>query len=85
MLFRSQRILHVDVGGGTTKLALIENGVVLGLQAFAVGGRLIAADAAGGWTRIDDSARLAAAPSRVRASENRMTRGPTRRYILLIV
>jgi ethanolamine utilization protein EutA (predicted chaperonin) len=34
---------------------------VLGVSAFAVGGRLLATDESGAWTRIDDSARLAAA------------------------
>jgi ethanolamine utilization protein EutA len=38
-------LLHVDIGGGTTKLALIDRGAVVGLSAFAVGGRLIAAGA----------------------------------------
>src|SRR6516162_9599645 len=52
--------LHVDIGGGTTKLALIDRGTVVGLAAFAVGGRLIATDARGEWTRIDDAARLVA-------------------------
>jgi ethanolamine utilization protein EutA len=52
--------LHIDIGGGTTKLALIDHGRVVGLCAFAVGGRLIATDAAGAWTRVDDSACLAA-------------------------
>jgi ethanolamine utilization protein EutA len=33
---------------------------VLGLSAFAVGGRLLAADAEGSWTRVDDAARLVA-------------------------
>jgi len=54
-------LLHVDIGGGTTKLALIDNGRILGVAAFAVGGRLLARDAAGDWTRIDESALLAAA------------------------
>jgi ethanolamine utilization protein EutA (predicted chaperonin) len=49
-------VLHVDIGGGTTKLALIEGGVVLDVCAFAVGGRLIATDENGDWTRIDDTA-----------------------------
>ena len=49
-------ILHVDIGGGTTKLALIDKGVVLGVAAFAVGGRCIATDAQGAYTRVDDSA-----------------------------
>ena len=57
---RAERLLHVDIGGGTTKLALIDNGVVLAVCGFAVGGRLLATDESGAWTRIDDSARLAA-------------------------
>ena len=57
---RDTCLLHVDVGGGTTKLALIDRGVIVGLCAFAVGGRLIAADADGAWTRIDQSAQLVA-------------------------
>src|SRR5580704_12232347 len=58
---RDTCLLHVDVGGGTTKLALIDRGEILSLCAFAVGGRLIAADADGKWNRIDDSAQLVAA------------------------
>ena len=57
---RGISLLHVDIGGGTTKLALIDRGAIVGLAAFAVGGRLIAADARGGWTRIDDAARRVA-------------------------
>jgi ethanolamine utilization protein EutA len=57
---RGECLLHVDIGGGTTKLALIDNGAFVGVAAFAVGGRLIAADEAGAWTRVDDSARLVA-------------------------
>jgi ethanolamine utilization protein EutA len=57
---RGQCLLHVDIGGGTTKLALIDKGITLGVAAFAVGGRLIAADDTGAWTRVDDSARLVA-------------------------
>jgi ethanolamine utilization protein EutA len=52
--------LHVDIGGGTTKLALIHDGAVVSVAAFAVGGRLIAQDAVGEWTRVDDSARAVA-------------------------
>ncbi len=58
---RDTCILHADIGGGTTKLALIDRGVILGLCAFAVGGRLIARDDVGRWTRIDDAARAVAA------------------------
>lgn len=52
--------LHVDIGGGTTKLAMIQNGEVLHVAAIAVGGRLLAQDAEAAWTRIDDSAKLVA-------------------------
>ena len=34
-------MLNVDIGGGTTKLALIEKGEILATIAIAVGGRLI--------------------------------------------
>jgi ethanolamine utilization protein EutA len=39
-----QRILNVDIGGGTTKLAVVERGRVLGTAALHVGGRLIAVE-----------------------------------------
>jgi ethanolamine utilization protein EutA len=58
---RDAVVLHVDIGGGTTKLALIDRGEIVGVSAFAVGGRLIAQDRSREWTRVDDSARLVAA------------------------
>ncbi len=58
---RDTCLLHIDVGGGTTKLALIDRGTILGLSAFAVGGRLIAQDADGAWSRHDHAAQLVAA------------------------
>jgi len=39
-----ERILNIDIGGGTTKLALVERGRVLATAALHVGGRLIAVD-----------------------------------------
>ncbi len=54
-------VLHVDIGGGTTKLALIDQGTVLSVAAFAVGGRVVAKDESGEWTRIDSTAHLAGA------------------------
>ena len=53
---RNACVLHVDVGGGTTKLALVDKGEIKSVAAFAVGGRLIAQDVQGAWTRVDDSA-----------------------------
>jgi ethanolamine utilization protein EutA len=46
------RILNVDIGGGTTKLALIDRGRVLATAALHIGGRLIAVDG-GIVTRIE--------------------------------
>ncbi len=60
--------LHVDVGGGTTKLALLDRGKVISVAAFAVGGRLLAQDANRAWSRIDESAHLVAADLGIEAS-----------------
>ncbi len=38
-------LLNVDIGGGTTKFALIEKGRILATAAIAVGGRLLVEDA----------------------------------------
>ena len=46
-------LLNIDIGGGTTKLALIENGRIVATCAIAVGGRLIVEDGAQGLTRIE--------------------------------
>ena len=48
------RILNIDIGGGTTKLALVENGKVLWTAALHIGGRLIVTDS-GLVTRLDPS------------------------------
>jgi ethanolamine utilization protein EutA len=48
-----QRVLNIDIGGGTTKLAIIEAGRVVATAAFHVGGRLQVVDAAGRIVRLD--------------------------------
>src|SRR6516225_1298704 len=68
--------------GGTTKLALIDGGAIIGLAAFAVGGRLIAADASAAWTRIDQSARLVADDLSLALSPASLTDPTVRRNIL---
>jgi len=50
-------VLNVDIGGGTTKFALIQNGEIRSTCAVAVGGRLIAQDEDGALARIEDPAR----------------------------
>jgi ethanolamine utilization protein EutA len=53
-------VLNVDIGGGTTKFALIRNGEVRATCALAIGGRLLVRDAAGRCTRADQAAQQTA-------------------------
>ena len=46
-------MLHLDVGGGTTKLAVLRDGRVLETAAVAAGGRLLVIDAEGRLERIE--------------------------------
>jgi ethanolamine utilization protein EutA len=54
---RGWRVLNIDIGGGTTKLALIDDGRVLETAAIHIGGRLLVTDADGGITRLDPQGR----------------------------
>lgn len=49
---RGVTVLNVDIGGGTTKVALVGNGEILATAAIAVGGRLIV-EHAGGVVRLE--------------------------------
>jgi ethanolamine utilization protein EutA len=51
------RILNIDIGGGTTKLALIDRGRVLTTAAFHVGGRLQVVDQDGRIVRLAPAGR----------------------------
>jgi ethanolamine utilization protein EutA len=73
--------LHVDIGGGTTKLALIDKGEIVSVAAFAVGGRLIAQDAEGAWTRVDHSAQLVAKELGFATTPDRLADGAVRSAI----
>jgi ethanolamine utilization protein EutA len=48
-----QRILNIDIGGGTTKLSVIDEGKVLSTAAIHIGGRLLAINPAGMIERLD--------------------------------
>jgi ethanolamine utilization protein EutA len=50
---RSERVLNIDIGGGTTKLSLIDKGKVLSTAAIHIGGRLLAVDDQGVIIRIE--------------------------------
>jgi len=51
------RLLNVDIGGGTTKLALVDRGRVLATAAVHVGGRLHVLDDRGRLTRLEPAGR----------------------------
>ncbi|HXJ03203.1 MAG TPA: ethanolamine ammonia-lyase reactivating factor EutA [Micropepsaceae bacterium] len=51
------RILNIDIGGGTTKLALVENGRVIATAAVHIGGRLQVVDADRRIVRLDPAGR----------------------------
>ena len=53
-------VLNVDLGGGTSKLALVSRGRVVETAAINVGGRLVAFDANGRLERIEPAARAVA-------------------------
>ena len=56
-----RRILNIDIGGGTTKLAVVEHGRVLETAALHIGGRLQAMDEAGRIVRLEPAGRAHAA------------------------
>lgn len=53
-------ILNVDIGGGTSKLTMIDRGRILGTATINVGGRLLAFDTELRLTRMEDAARIVA-------------------------
>lgn len=50
---RNCRILNVDIGGGTTKLAILDRGRVVATAAVHIGGRLAVVDESGRLVRLD--------------------------------
>ncbi|MPZ57357.1 MAG: recombinase [Rhizobiales bacterium] len=56
-----KRVLNIDIGGGTTKLGLVENGKAIATAAVHVGGRLQVVDQDGRVIRLDPAGRHHAA------------------------
>lgn len=50
---RGERILNIDIGGGTTKLSVIDKGQIVSTAAIHIGGRLLAVDNDRVLVRID--------------------------------
>src|SRR2546422_808380 len=67
-----KRILNVDIGGGTTKLALVERGKVIATAAVHVGGRLQVVDETRRIVRLDPAGRHLAAQAGFNLSPWRM-------------
>ena len=61
-----KRLLNIDIGGGTTKLALVERGKVIATAALHVGGRLVVVDEAKRIVRLDPAGRHLAAMAGLR-------------------
>ncbi|MBI3522499.1 MAG: ethanolamine ammonia-lyase reactivating factor EutA, partial [Chloroflexi bacterium] len=59
-------VVNVDIGGGTTKLAIARDGRVLETAALAVGARVVAVDAEGRVTRLEPGAQAAGRAARMR-------------------
>lgn len=57
---RDAVVLHVDVGGGTSKLALVRSGQIVEVAAIGVGARLLAFDEDGRVVRIEAAGRAVA-------------------------
>ena len=55
---QGKRVLNVDIGGGTTKLAIIEKGKVIATAALHIGGRLHVVDEIGRLVRLDPAGKF---------------------------
>jgi ethanolamine utilization protein EutA len=53
-----KRILNIDIGGGTTKLGIVEQGNVVATAALHIGGRLQVVDAIGRIVRLDPAGKF---------------------------
>ncbi len=72
------RILNVDIGGGTTKLALVDKGRVVGTAAVHIGGRLQVVDAQDRIVRLDPAGQRLAARGRLRLDAGATSRARPR-------
>ena len=58
-------IVNIDIGGGTSKIAVCEAGRIAELTAIDIGARLLAVDEAGKLVRIEEAGRRFAAEAGV--------------------
>src|SRR5437867_10083360 len=55
---QDKRILNIDIGGGTTKLGIVEKGNVVATAALHIGGRLQVMDESGQIVRLDPAGKF---------------------------
>jgi ethanolamine utilization protein EutA len=55
---QNKRILNIDIGGGTTKLAIVDKGNVIATAALHIGGRLHVIDEIGRLVRLDPAGKF---------------------------
>ena len=53
----SARVMNIDIGGGTSKIAVCEDGAVVDMTAIDVGARIISFDCNGRITRLEEAGR----------------------------
>ena len=75
-------ILNVDIGGGTTKFALVQEGQLLATAAVAVGGRLLVEDETGRLTRIETPMRSLAQHLGIKLRKGQALDAEHRRHIV---
>src|SRR3989440_7811375 len=59
-----KRLLNIDIGGGTTKLGMVEKGNVIATAALHIGGRLQGMEETGRIVRLDPAGKIHAPPTR---------------------
>lgn len=53
----NQRVMNIDIGGGTSKIAVCENGEVIEMTAVDVGARIVSFDTKGTIERVEEAGR----------------------------
>ncbi len=53
----NKRVMNIDIGGGTSKIAVCERGEVIDMTAVDVGARIVSFDADGTVTRVEEAGR----------------------------
>lgn len=75
-----QKIMNIDIGGGTTNIALFQNGKTVGLASLWLGGRMIRLDEHGRILNMTSAAKRVAADEGLDLSEGASTLAELQRF-----